>query len=512
MADPNDTWLQDVLDNLARSEAMSANRALPMSADVAPSPTIPSVTPKPSSDVDWKTLIGLGVEGFASGFAGRAPQGPALLQRKQLAQQQQQQDAEKMQLDKLGMGLKVWEEIRKAAETIDDPKMAESMAQFLSGTMKTLGHNYSKEEISQAILNPERIDDILRRYPDLKRTGFNKKQILQYANDPLTRERVDKELDKVRGKEAFTALLQGKDKTQEIDGEQKKLSDLSWQQLLDLHPDVGRLSEEDKWQLNEAGYSKIKPKELIAAEKKGAIESTATRAADIRAEKSREAAAERQQKAIDATDRRFLENQEMQLKRIDKTEERIRVQEEQQRRLLPSQQKQLTGDRTAMKTIDDYKQAYENFVKESKGGTLSDIFRGTIAKNKTMQKVDDLVTAQGRTPAEIELAGKYNALIGNLRNLTNEVGVLTDMDAIRILGSFDPGQDRRQVIANINARRKSHERSYNTQLEDLQAIGKDVSRFTKEAPPSGPPVGTVQKGYRFKGGDPSKPESWEKVK
>ena len=191
---------------------------------------------------------------------------------------------------------------------------------------------------------------------------------------------------------------------------------------------------------------------------------------------------------------------------------------EQHRRLLPSQQKQLTGDRIAIGMIDDYKKGFENFVKESNGSTLSDIFRGTIAKNKNVQKVDDLVSAKGRTPAEIELASKYNALIGNLRNLTNEVGVLTDADAVRILGSFDPAQDRKQVVANLDARRKSHERRFNTQLEDLQAIGKDVSKFierrdkkadpqtsgaaapTPQALPAGVPQGSKLIGKTAKGG------------
>jgi hypothetical protein len=94
--------------------------------------------------------------------------------------------------------------------------------------------------------------------------------------------------------------------------------------------------------------------------------------------------------------------------------------------------------------------------------------------------------AKGRTPAEIKLAAKYNALVSNLRSLTNEVGVMTDQDAVRILGSFDPAQDRKQVVANIDARRKSHERTYSTNLEDLTAMGKDVSKFQQPTGPAKP--------------------------
>lgn len=39
--------------------------------------------------------------------------------------------------------------------------------------------------------------------------------------------------------------------------------------------------------------------------------------------------------------------------------------------------------------------------------------------------------------------------------------------------------------------------------------GKDQSQMA--APTEAPPVGTIEDGYRFIGGDPSKPESWERV-
>ena len=179
------------------------------------------------------------------------------------------------------------------------------------------------------------------------------------------------------------------------------------------------------------------------------------------------------------------QNIAMQARRADISEDRLRLQEEQQKRLLPSQQKILTGNRTAIKAIDDYAQGYEEFIKESKGSTLSDVFRGAIAKNKNAQRAADLVTAQGRSPAEVKLAAKYNGLVGNIRSLTDEVGVLTDIDAIRIMGSFDPSLDRAQVRANLAARRKTHERTISTALEDYQAIGKDVSKFMGKASSSG---------------------------
>ena len=41
-----------------------------------------------------------------------------------------------------------------------------------------------------------------------------------------------------------------------------------------------------------------------------------------------------------------------------------------------------------------------------------------------------------------------------------------------------------------------------------QTIGEATEMAIK---PKGPAVGVIQDGYKFKGGDPSKPESWEKV-
>lgn len=46
-------------------------------------------------------------------------------------------------------------------------------------------------------------------------------------------------------------------------------------------------------------------------------------------------------------------------------------------------------------------------------------------------------------------------------------------------------------------------------IESKKTAGR--SRAARVGGVTPPPVGTVQRGYRFKGGDPAKPESWEKV-
>jgi hypothetical protein len=45
----------------------------------------------------------------------------------------------------------------------------------------------------------------------------------------------------------------------------------------------------------------------------------------------------------------------------------------------------------------------------------------------------------------------------------------------------------------------------------MPATGGGAPTTSGGGAPAGPAVGTVQDGYRFKGGDPGKQESWEKV-
>jgi hypothetical protein len=223
--------------------------------------------------------------------------------------------------------------------------------------------------------------------------------------------------------------------------------------------------KDGKWVVTKLEANKDEATQKRFEERQDAIETRSLR--------SQEQSARQFQQAQSATESRFQQSLEV----------RDRAFDEQQRKnsmLLPSQQKVLTGNRTSIKTIDNYEKAFDDFIKDSKGGALSDMIRGGIAKNLTAQRAADLVFIEGRTPAEKKFAAEYNSMIGSVRSLTDEVGVLTNEDIPRIMGSFNPGVERGQFKANVAARRRTHQRVIDTALEDYQAMGKDISKFLEQ--------------------------------
>ena len=65
-------------------------------------------------------------------------------------------------------------------------------------------------------------------------------------------------------------------------------------------------------------------------------------------------------------------------------------------------------------------------------------------------------------------------------------------------------------IAEQNSKKDNLYTQYRGYVTDR--LGIEVPDFSGAAPKSNAPaVGTVQQGYKFKGGDPKDPKSWEKV-
>jgi hypothetical protein len=168
--------------------------------------------------------------------------------------------------------------------------------------------------------------------------------------------------------------------------------------------------------------------------------------------------------------------------RLDK---RLALTEEQQRRLTPAQTKEYTGHQTAMAAINNYEASYNDLLKETKG-QFSAVFKGALAKNAKAKTLAELTGVTGGTPVEQKFAAEYTALVSNLRSLTTEVGVMTDEDAVRILGSFNPAVTPGQVKANLRARHGTHERNAGAMLDSLEKTGKNVAplRTTPTAAPA----------------------------
>lgn len=157
--------------------------------------------------------------------------------------------------------------------------------------------------------------------------------------------------------------------------------------------------------------------------------------------------------------------------------------------------------------------------------------RATVSADETIALIDDLAAHPGLSAAvgvkgvtnylpATDAAG-FKAKLGQLSGKT----FLEAIDSLRGSGQITEkeGQEAKAAVAALDTSTTEEEFKRNlatfrakvaggkTRAQQAAARGRSV--VGGAAPQgSGPAVGAVENGYRFKGGDPSKPENWEPVR
>ena len=134
-------------------------------------------------------------------------------------------------------------------------------------------------------------------------------------------------------------------------------------------------------------------------------------------------------------------------------------------------------------------------------------------------------------PEVRQYAAALNSFVNTFARALNPTGVPTnsDKDHLRaMLSTADSHEAVKAIVQQLKVEMKAAETAPGTVAQNLRKRFNDMSMQLLKRPapelsgekaaggggnaaPKGPAVGAVQDGYRFKGGDPASPNSWEKV-
>jgi len=156
-------------------------------------------------------------------------------------------------------------------------------------------------------------------------------------------------------------------------------------------------------------------------------------------------------------------------------------------------------------------------------GSLENIYSDWATKVGPSHGVEDYIGGKAMGLLPNTDASQYKANLRQKAQLIGkalEGGKLTDVDYEKYI-KFLPqiGDTEETAKGRVEELRKTMVSSYQNRVKTFGEAGykvsgfsdiKDVSFNKKKAPGGGPKVGDVVEGYKYVGGDPSKPESWAK--
>ena len=200
----------------------------------------------------------------------------------------------------------------------------------------------------------------------------------------------------------------------------------------------------------------------------------------------------------------------------------LAVMQQSRDRIPAAEAKDLDNLKIAYNLTDKMQQLHAEAVKDK--GTFTAAFKGALIQSQKGQRFSNIVMKDGFSEAEKKLAAHFNTVYGSLYTLTPE-RALSEADATRNLTSFMLNNAPDQVQANLQSRKDQYNTALQIKVEGLTGQRRNTAGYNtgpdrseggaapaaRPAPPTNvPAVGSIVKGYKFKGGNPADPKSWEK--